>query len=357
MPATPTISPGRADSDDAGEGAALEVADLQDRGGGVGHVRLRGEGRFEAAPDDQAEHLVVADRVDVADPAHLAVAQDRDAIGDDAHLGQAVGDVDDRRPGGGDAADVAEEHLHRLLVERRRRLVEDQHGGLDRQRLGELEEVLVDDRQGVDAVVEVRLEADLVEDPADLDAALATGGGDDLGQGDADVLGDGHVGQQRRVLVDDGDAELRRRGRREAVELRAVDLDRAAVGGDRARGDVHQRRLARPVLAEEGVDLAGGHLQADVGEGAHRSVALGDVRQDDPRLPGGRRFLLCFDGEFEFVHAWLGWWLPRVPVGPGRRSAAPPGTDPWGPSRARRPAPRRTSRRRGRCRRGGPART
>ena len=263
--------------------------------------------------------------------AHLAVAQDRHPVGDDAHLGQAVGDVDDRRSALGDATDVAEQHFHRLLVERCGRLVEDQHGGLDGQRLGELEEVLVDDGQRVDAVVEVRLEADLVEDPADLHPALATGGSDDLGEGDADVLGDGHVGQQRRMLVDDGDAELRRRCRREAFELRAVDLDRAAVGGDRAGGDVHQRRLARPVLAEEGVDLAGGHLEADVRERAHRAVALGDVRQDDPRLPGGRRLLLGFDGEFEFVHGWSR--VRRVPlamVGPGRRSAAPPGIRPVG---------------------------
>ena len=112
------------------------------------------------------EHLVVGDGVDAADAAHLPVAQDRHPVGDDADLGEAMGDVDDRRPGGGHAADVPEQHLDRFLVERRRRLVENEHAGIDGERLGELEEVLVDDRQGVDAIFEVRSEADVVEDSA-----------------------------------------------------------------------------------------------------------------------------------------------------------------------------------------------
>ena len=289
------------------------------------------------------------------DAANLAVAQDRHPVGDDADFGQAVGDVDDGRAGGGDLADVAEQHVHRFLVERRGRLVEDEHAGLDGERLGELEEVLVDDRQRIDAIFQVWLEADLVEDAADRHPALAAGRRDDLGQGDADVLGDGHVGQQRRMLMDDGDAELRRSRRCEALDQRAVDLDRAAVGYDRARRDVHQRRLPRPVLAEEGVDLAGGRLEGDVREGAHRAVALGDARQDDPRLPSGRHRLLGCDGELEFVHAGIRrcGGYPGVPV-PGRRSPCP-GTD-SGVSRPGRPGPRRTSPRRGRCRRGDQAR-
>ena len=167
MPATPTISPGRADSEMPVKRATSRSSISRTEPDVVAAVRLRREGRLEAAADDQPEQLVVGDRLDAADAAHLAVAQDRDAVGDDAHLGEPVGDVDDRRPALGDATDVAEQQVHRLLVERCGRLVEDQHGGLDRERLGELEEVLVDDRQRVDAVVEVRLEADLVEDPAD----------------------------------------------------------------------------------------------------------------------------------------------------------------------------------------------
>jgi hypothetical protein len=42
----------------------------------------------------------------------------------------------------------------------------------------------------------------------------------------------------------------------------AVPADLALVGPDRAVDDLHQRRLAGAVLAEDGVDLAGRDLQA-----------------------------------------------------------------------------------------------
>ena len=41
--------------------------------------------------------------------------------------------------------------------------------------------------------------------------------------------------------------EVLSQGRREVVDARAVELDRAAIGCCRPRGDVHQRRLPWPV--------------------------------------------------------------------------------------------------------------
>ena len=68
------------------------------------------------------------------------------------------------------------------------------------------------------------------------------------------------------------------------------------------------------------MDLAGGHLERDVGEGAHGAVALGDLRQDDPRLPTGYR-LLRSDGKLEFVHAGIGVvGCLRMTVGSPRRA-------------------------------------
>ncbi len=51
--------------------------------------------------------------------------------------------------------------------------------------------------------------------------------------GEAKVLRDCHVREQRRLLVDDRDAELLRDRRREMVDRRAVDDHRAAI---RCRG-------------------------------------------------------------------------------------------------------------------------
>src|SRR5690606_23753958 len=63
-----------------------------------------------------------------------------------------------------------------------------------------------------------------------------------------------------------------------------VDLDAAAVEPDRAGDGLEQRRLARPVHADEPADAAGRQLQARPVEGSDVAVADGDVVH-----PQGRR--------------------------------------------------------------------
>ena len=60
------------------------------------------------------------------------------------------------------------------------------------------------------------------------------------------------------------DAARDRLGRVMDRDALAVDADLAGVGRDEPVEDVHQRRLARAVLAQEGVDLASSHGQRDV---------------------------------------------------------------------------------------------
>ena len=59
----------------------------------------------------------------------------------------------------------------------------------------------------------------------------------------------------------------------------AVDQDLALVGLEQPVEDVHQGRLARAVLAEQGVDLAGLDGQVDVVVGDQVAEALGDAAQ------------------------------------------------------------------------------
>ena len=63
--------------------------------------------------------------------------------------------------------------------------------------------------------------------------------------------------------------------------------DLALVGLDEPVEDVHQRGLARAVLAEQGVDLARADGQIDVVVGHEAAEALRDAAaaQDSPRLP------------------------------------------------------------------------
>ena len=83
---------------------------------------------------------------------------------------------------------------------------------------------------------------------------------------------------------------------------RPANVNRAAVGLHLAREDLQQRRLARPVLAEQRVHLARVDGQAGAAQGVHATVTLVDalgvedrirtrahrVRQAWARPPGSR---------------------------------------------------------------------
>jgi hypothetical protein len=83
--------------------------------------------------------------------------------------------------------------------------------------------------------------------------------------------------EQAEVLVDHADAERPRLGRRRDLDALAVPAHLAGVGPDGAVDDLHQRRLAGAVLAEDGVDLPRRDAQADPVVGLHRRVRLADV--------------------------------------------------------------------------------
>ena len=167
---------------------------------------LRRERRLERATDDHGEEVGVGDVRDGGGAAELAVAQDRDAVGDLTHLGQPVGDVDDRSPLRRELPDRGEEQLHRVLRQRGRRLVEDQESRRHGERLGDLEQVPPSDAERGDAVFEMAKEMDAVEQRAHRPCRILVATPQMLGcDGHADVLGDRHVWEKRRMLVDDRD--------------------------------------------------------------------------------------------------------------------------------------------------------
>ena len=97
------------------------------------------------------------------------------------------------------------------------------------------------------------------------------------GEPEPDVLGDRERVEEREVLEHHRDAERARL-------VRALDLDRPAlpaelpgVGVDRAVDDLHQRRLARPVLAEQRMERAGLDLDRHIVERDQRPEDLGHV--------------------------------------------------------------------------------
>ena len=94
-----------------------------------------------------------------------------------------MGDVDHRGSGLDDAANALEQHLGRILVERGGRLVQQQNLRLDRQRLGDFEQMLLRDRQRIGAGAQRNVQANRIQHllgrdraafPANTDAGKAT---------------------------------------------------------------------------------------------------------------------------------------------------------------------------------------
>ena len=139
-------------------------------------------------------------------PAQTTVAQHGDPVGELPDLGHAVRDVDDGGPRGHDGPDPFEERVDGIGTERRGGLVEHEQLGTHGERLDDLEQVLLRERQGLDPVVQVDLQPGLVDQPLRHRVGAAVGEHRG-GQRDLQVLQHGHVGQHRGVLVDDRDPE------------------------------------------------------------------------------------------------------------------------------------------------------
>ncbi len=87
------------------------------------------------------------------------------------------------------------------------------------------------------------------------------------------------VGNERELLIDDGNAAAQGVARRSEVDRCAVPADRARIGYVRARDQPQQRRLAGAVLTDDGVHGPGRDGEVDAVEGGDARVVLGDALQ------------------------------------------------------------------------------
>jgi hypothetical protein len=83
------------------------------------------------------------------------------------------------------------------------------------------------------------------------------------------VFGNGQVGKERKVLINDLDAFADRVDRAQVCVLLAIDLHRPAVALVDAGNNLDQRRFAAAVLADETVNLAPFQRQADILQRTH----------------------------------------------------------------------------------------
>ena len=218
----------------------------------------------------------------------LAVAQHDDAIGAALDLAEPVRDEDDADTIGLERIDDPQEAFRLRERQARRRFVHDHDARVQRQGLGDLDQLALRERQLLQAVggVEVaaqaleqrpharvqRLRVDQPERPVRQRLAA-----------DEDVGGDVQVLEQVEFLVHEGDARRHRLRHGQAAVLPDAGADHTGVGRDDAAQHLHQRRLARAVLADQADDLAHADGQADTVERHDAGVALADADQFEKR--------------------------------------------------------------------------
>ena len=104
-----------------------------------------------------------------------------------------------------------------------------------------------------------------------------------------DVLADGEDRDQHEVLVHHADPQGDGVTRTCDMRTLAVDVDLSRVRRNQAVEDVHQRRLAGAVLADQRVDLARPHAEIHVVVGEYAGKLFGDPSHVDSELLA-RRF-------------------------------------------------------------------
>ena len=193
-------------------------------------------------------------------------------------------------------ADDREQPLDLVGRQRRRRLVEDQDPRLDRQRLGDLDQLLVGHRQAADRRPDVEPDVELRRTASRARRRIAP-------------QSTSEAARSARGPMKTFSATDRSGNSRGSWWTTAMPSARAWAGPARTIGspsstivplsgwwmpaeDLDQRALAGAVLADERVDLAGAQLQRHVGERLRRPEPLRDAAQGDGAARPGRRVRL-----------------------------------------------------------------
>src|SRR5882724_12274691 len=198
----------------------------------------------------------------------LPPAQHHDAVGEVEDGPHDVLDEDDRRAPVADPANEPERVGHLRWRQAREDLVQQHQPRLGRERPGEVEEFPLEQVELVGQRVGLGLEAGEREPgPRQTAPGLAAVTAAAEHRGEGDVVDDAESAERARYLVGAGQAEPGDPVSPDPGDVPAVEHDPAAVGLVVAADHVDQRRLARPVRADEAENLAGPDLERHAGEG------------------------------------------------------------------------------------------
>jgi hypothetical protein len=207
-----------------------------------------------------------------------AIAQNGDAVGDRQRLFQCMADEDDGDAAFTQALDEAEEVMLLFRRECRRRFIKDDDAGTELQRTRDLHHLFLAGAERGDVFLRIDREVERVEQllGSDVEAAQTV---EEALVAQEDVLRHRHRRDERGFLVDHGDAGMQCRRRIGKADRFAVDEDLAFTRRHGPCGNLHQRRLAGAVFAEQRMDFAGLDGEGHILHCGHRAVELADAAQ------------------------------------------------------------------------------
>ena len=274
------LAPPQAEGDPLHQRRHGEIAQLKRDAAELRPARREDVG--QVAADHRGGHPVLG-QLPPFRPSHdRAVAQDGNPVGDMADLIQPVRGVKQRHPRSPKPVDLAEEDLHLAVGQHGGGFVHDQHAGVARQRLRDLHHLPVGYRQISDARVGSDMAFQLVEQvlrasahrlvvqeqPADLPPEI-------------DVLGHRQILGEVEFLMDDDDAKRLGLGTRTIWRGFTVKKDTARCRFKEPAEDLHDRRLACAVLADQGVDLTARKRKIHAMQHLDRAKALVDIAKGE----------------------------------------------------------------------------
>ena len=275
---------------DVGEGAVTRKA----RGLEDDRSRRRSPLRIDRAQGSADHHLHGLVAVDLSGRSRAdqpSVAQHGDAARDAINLLHAVADEHHRDAVGLKARHHPEQPLDLALRKCGGRLIHDQDPGVDGQRAGDLDQLLLRRSQLLQETFRAAGEADDVEQlgspPAHaLPIHAAEPGSRHMAE--IDVLANAEVAEEARMLVHHRDAGAGGVKRRPALRRAPVDQNGSAVGLVHAREELDAGALARAVLTEEREHLSRNEIEGHVANCDHATEPLRGRREPGRRL-GPRR--------------------------------------------------------------------
>ena len=270
-PATPRISPSCSSMSRSEKRAPSPRTFAATATGPARASRALGEHLTQLAADHEPDELAVAGGVDAVESADVAaIAEDRHAVAQLGDLGQVVRDVETGHPLLPEPPDGREDASDLLGRQWRRRFVEhDQRGTFVDERPGDLHQLTLGWTEVADEGAGIELRTQLIgQEPGGPAAHLPTAKAQDaaLLVAHEHRLRHREAGHEVELLVDEADAELVDRVWRWCGERLAVDDDPPGVREMDAGEDLDDGGLARTVLADEAMHLAGAHLERRVTE-------------------------------------------------------------------------------------------